>query len=352
VLELRRYRDRDFLQTSEGYFFCTVGPAHPEDRVIAYLKYIPDPNGKWGRTNKRYRRVFRHYTMSDLLQTLSFVERFPEYMYYSSVWSVTMSAVPLSRVSAHFRPEEKMSQLVSMENRDILQQKAVDLACLISEESGVPVGNLGVTGSILLDIHQNFSDIDLTVYGMTNSRLVKKAVIQTYKEDRSPIRRFDARETEEWCIEKTKRFPLTYGEARAIYERKWGRGLFKGTLFSVHPVKLEEEISEGYGDRIFKPEGMVEIEGTVSDASEADFLPSIYEVTDVTIVKGNEVEDISEVASYEGLYGGIADEGQRILAYGKLEKVVDKRLKKEYHRVLVGSREAQGKDYIKPVCLS
>ena len=349
---MRGYRDRDFVQTKEGYFFCVIGPTHPEDRVIAYLKYVPDPEGKWGKEDKRYRRVLRHYTMSDLLETLRFVEHLPEYMYHSSVWSITMSAVPLDRISTHFRPEEKLSQLRSKKKLDILQTKAVDLANLVSEESAVAAENLGVTGSVLLDIHRDFSDIDLIVYGMENSRLIKEAIIQEFEEKRSPMRPFDARKAEEWCIEKTRRFPLTYKEARTILGRKWGRGLFKRTMFSVHPVKLEEEVSEEYGQRTFRPEGMVEIEGTVSDASEADFLPSVYKLEDTTIVEGKKVEDISEISSYEGLYGGIAEEGQRILAYGKLEKVVDTRSRKDYHRVLVGSKEARGKDYIKPACLS
>ncbi len=349
---MRAYRDRDFLQTVEGYFFCVIGPTHPEDRVIAYLKYVPDPDGKWGKAGHRYRRVLRYYTMSDLLETLSFVERLPQYMFHSSAWSVTMSAVPLGRISDHFKPEEKLSQLKTIERPDVLQRKAIDLIDLISEASGVPIENFGVTGSLLLDIHRDFSDIDLIVYGMANSSQVKEAVVQKSNQKRSPIQPLGTRKAEEWCIEKTSKFPLTYKEARAMLERKWGRGLYRGTLFSVHPVKLEEDVFERYGDRVFKPEGMVEIKGIVSDDSEADFLPSVYKVEEVTLLDGKKVGDIADVTSYEGLYGGIAGEGEWIRAYGKLEKVMDKRLGKEYHRVLVGSKEARGRDYVKPVCLS
>jgi predicted nucleotidyltransferase len=94
---------------------------------------------------------------------------------------------------------------------------------------------------------------------------------------------------------------------------------------------------------------MIRIEARVSDDSEADFMPSIYKVEDVRIIEGQPVEDIIEVASYEGFYGGIVYKGERIAVYGKLEKVIDKRSNEEYHRVLVGSKEALGKDYIKPL---
>jgi len=290
--------------------------------------------------------------MSDLLETFNFLEAHSDYLYNSSVMGIRMSAVPLNKISVHFKPEEKMSQLMLMEEPDVLQRKVVDLANLISDESGVSIEYFGVTGSVLLDIHRDFSDIDLIIYGMKNSELVKEMLIQLSEERKSPICRFDAEKANEWCIEKSRRFPLTYKEARVLFKKKWGRGLFNGTMFSVHPVKLEEEVSEKYGDRIYKPEGMIKIEAVVYDASEADFLPSVYKIGDVKVLEGNKVEDICEVASYEGLYGGIAEEDEKILVYGKLERVLDKRIGREYHRVLVGSKEAGGKDYIKPIYLS
>jgi len=352
VENLRGYRDRDYVQTIEEYFFCVIGPVHPQDRVIAYLKYVPDPAGNWGQKNRRFRRVLRYYTVMDLLETLKFLERHPEYLYDSSVMGIKISAVPKNRVSVHFKPEEKMSRLLKMKKPDILQQKSVDLAKLISDESGVLMEYFGVTGSVLLDIHQVFSDIDLVVYGVENGQIVKEALMRMYEERRSPIHRFDEKKAKEWCMEKAKRYPLTFEDASHIFQRKWGRGLFHGTMFSMHPIKLEEDITEKYGDRVFKPEDMAKIEATVSDVSEADFLPAVYKVEDVKVVYGNRVEDLHEVASYEGLYGGITEEGEKIVAYGKLERVIDKKLGKEHHRILIGSKEAEGRDYIKPTCLS
>lgn len=346
---LRGFRDRDYLKTVEGYFFCTVGSTHPEDRAIAYLKYVPDPSGKWGRGNKRFRRALRYYTMPDLLETLKFLENHPEYLYYSSVMGIRMSAVPLNRVSAHFKPEEKLSKLIRMGEPDDLQRKVIDLVNMISDESGVPLEFFGVTGSILLDIHQNFSDMDIIIYGRKNSESVKETLKQIYNDQDFPIQRFDDEMIREWCLSKARMYPLTYEEAAKIFKKRWNRGLFRGTTFSVHPVKLEEENNEKYGDRIFKPEGMVKIEAVVSDASEADLLPSIYEVEHIKVFDGPKVKDILEVASYEGLYGGIAEKGERIIAYGKLEEVTDRRFGRRYHRVLVGSKEAKGKDYVKPL---
>src|SRR5947199_7270211 len=47
VKATRRPKDRDFVETREGFFFCLVGYVHPPDRYLAYLKYTPAAAGKW-----------------------------------------------------------------------------------------------------------------------------------------------------------------------------------------------------------------------------------------------------------------------------------------------------------------
>lgn len=346
---MRGYRDRDYLLTKEAFFFCVVGSIHPKDRVIAYLKYVPSPAGKWGKGEKRFKRTLPYYTIPSLLETFRLLEAHPQYLYDSPVLNVRMSVVPLDCILTHLKPEEKVHQLINSEALDPLQQKVVNLVKILSNESSIFIDYFGVTGSILLDIHQEFSDVDLLIYGMKNIPAVKKALLRLYEQPDSPVHRFDEKTFKEWCMDKTRMYPLTYAEAATIYRRKWGRGLFHGTKFSVHPTKLDEEGSEKYGDRIYRPEGLVKVEATVSDDSEASFLPSVYKVEDVKFLEGLMVEDVREVVSYEGLYGDIAKVNERIMVKGKLERVNDKRYGKEYHRVLVGSPEAKGNDYIKLV---
>jgi predicted nucleotidyltransferase len=134
-----------------------------------------------------------------------------------------------------------------------------------------------------------------------------------------------------------------------IYQRKWNIGVFEGTRFSVHPVKLEEELTEKYADKIYKPVGSVVMGAVVVENADSMFLPSVYRVREVKIIKGPQVTNIEEVVSYEGLYSDIAEIGETILVKGKLEEVHDTKTKQKYHRVLVGSPEGKGKEYIKPI---
>ncbi|MEM1514777.1 MAG: hypothetical protein QXH24_01805 [Candidatus Bathyarchaeia archaeon] len=347
---MRGFRDRDFIETPEHFLFCVIGSVHPPDRVISYIKYVPSEDGLWYKDNKKFRRILHKYMMVELINTLNFLERYPEYLYYSPILGIRISAVPLRRILFHFKPEEKMANLSKgIKEIDPLERKALDLAIKISEESGVSLRYFGITGSILLGIHQPFSDIDLTIYGMKNTKVIKETLKQIYIETKTDISALKGAKAEEWCIDKSRLHSLTYEEAKKILDRKWNIGVFQGTYFSIHPVKLEDEVSERYGDRVFRSEGMVRTIAEVVDDSEADFMPAKYIVEDVKILKGKNVGDIREVVSYEGLYSGVANAGETIMAYGKLEVVVNRRSGEIYHRILVGSQEALGMDYIKPL---
>ncbi|RJS83980.1 hypothetical protein CW702_03105 [Candidatus Bathyarchaeota archaeon] len=135
----RRFRDRDYIETPEGFFFCVLGSIHPPDRVFAYLKYVPDQLGKWGVGKKRYRRILKYYTMDNLVETFKFLENWPKYLFFSDKWNVHLSAVPLRMIKRHFKPEERLLELLSKRSLDVLEDKAVRLIKIISERSGVPV---------------------------------------------------------------------------------------------------------------------------------------------------------------------------------------------------------------------
>jgi predicted nucleotidyltransferase len=237
-----------------------------------------------------------------------------------------MSAVPLNSIIIHFKPEEK-----------------------IHRESKVSIENFGITGSILLDIHQEFSDIDLLVYGKENSLLARDSLLQLYEKSDSNFNRFNKETHDSWCERKIRQYGISLREAEELYKRKWGIGVFEDKRFSINPVKQETEVLEKYGDRIYFPKGMIKLEATVSDGSDAVFLPSTYGLENVRLINGFSKKEIREVTCYDGFYSDIARDGERIIVYGKLEKIHDKILGIDYYRVLVGSPEAEGKDYIKLV---
>jgi len=346
----RGFLDRDFIETPEGFLFCVVGPYHPKDRVIAYLKYVPSEKGFWSRKEKSFSRVMKAYTIPNLLQTFKLLKKeHSQYLFHSFYYNITMTAVPLEYVKKHFKPEKKLKNLLKKKNLDVLQRKTVEFIKILSEETGVQLKSFGVTGSILLDMHDiNFSDIDLTVYGIRESFKLKEAMKEIYGSN-SEVSRFKDEILKAWCKSKVSKHPLNWEDALKIYSRKWNIGIFRGTIFSIHPIKTRNELNEKYGDKTYYPKGFVTIKAEVEDNSDSIFLPATYKVRKIKFIDGSVRENLLEVVSYESLYDSLAENGEEIIARGKLELVKDNRNGEEYYRVLIGSPEGKGKEFIKLV---
>jgi len=152
-----------------------IGNLHPADRVIAYLKYIPDEQGKWGLGRSRYRRALATYNVPSVMDSMGFLrEKAPQYVFESTVDGISLPAVPIERVTAHLCPETRLLELRNSQSRDELESKALRFARVISEEAGVPTESIGLTGSILARIHNSaFSDIDLVGCGWDNALRVR-----------------------------------------------------------------------------------------------------------------------------------------------------------------------------------
>jgi predicted nucleotidyltransferase len=343
---LRSFRDRDYLLTPEGFIFTVIGNLHPADRVIAYLKYVPDEGGRWGRGRSRYRRALEHYNVPSVMESMRFLrEKAPQYVFESTVDGISLPGVPKDGIVQHFCPEVRLVELQGAQNRDELESKALRLAELISEKAGVPIGSLGLTGSILAGIHDPaFSDIDLVVYGFDNALHVK-TILQMMKDSSSAaIRRLAGAYQKKWIAERLKSTPLTRRDIVALFERKWNIGQFCETAFSIHAVHLESEISDRYGDERYVPLGIVDTTGIVVDATESLFMPAVYRVASTRLEGVFSGLAIGKIVSYEGLYSDIARKGEMISCRGKLERVESP--SGLGYRIVVGSPEARGTDFI------
>jgi len=340
-------RDRDYVETVEGLFFCVVGYLHPPGMYTAYLKYAPG-GGPWKRGRTKYSRVIRYYHVLEVGRTIELLkEKYPHYVYYCPVRGIEISMVPESYVARYYRPGEGLREIEQRGPGDRLEEELVLLVDWL-EERGVDRESLGVTGSLLLGIHNpEISDIDLVVYGTSEAERAREVLVEASGEG-GLVRKLPREYVEEWCARRARQLGLEPEYVRRIAERRWNYGMLSsGRYFSVHPVRREDEIEERYGERVYRKVGVVEGEATVADSSESMFLPAVYKLENVEVSSGPEAEDILELVSYEGLFSGIASEGERVKFRGKLERVLGRR-RREYHRVLIGSTEV-GTGYLVPL---
>ncbi|MCX8161917.1 MAG: hypothetical protein N3E44_02845 [Candidatus Bathyarchaeota archaeon] len=342
-----QFKDRDFVETPERIFFCVVGEVHPDGYVVAYPRYIATENTStlWrDREGLAYERLLKVYSMLSLKNALKILDRYPYYVKYLDAWGVEMPCIPIERIVRHLKPEERLEEIVHRGPKDTLEDKLIELVDTLSSISGIPWRSFGVTGSILLGIHNpTFSDIDLTVYGLEESLKVKEAILDLKRS--GVVEDLPLDHIERSVYEKLKHYPIGVDDLRRVYGRMWQRGVFKDTYFSVHPERLF--VDERYGEKIYRSIGIARVKAEIVDDREGIFLPAVYSISVSEWLEGDRRYDVEELTSFDGFLSSAFHIGDRIEVKAKLEEVYDRGRGRIYHRLVLGTLEYAGVEYAK-----
>jgi predicted nucleotidyltransferase len=330
-----RVRTRDFIYTKDELFFATTSYLHPDDKILSFLRYIPDPNGERSRNGQRYSKV-------DSNQAYEFLGDFhPDYLFDSDK-DLKMMGVPNNKVKELLRPEERLIEIISDDQNNKLLKKVVKLADTFNDHASIPFSKMGVSGSILPGLYDpEVSDIDFVIFGLKNHR----KAMETFGEikDKSILKSISDEYWMRLYEKRIKDSSLSFDEFKWYEKRKNNRGVIEGTLFDILATRDWNEIKGKYGQEKYKPMGIAKIKCVVSDALGAFDNPAIYKVEDVQFLEGQKVP-VTEVASFTHTYSGQAKDGEEVIVKGKLEKVVDKKTK---YRIIVGTTRESFDEYIK-----
>ena len=320
-----------YVETVEGLIFTVKGLIHPPDKVIAYLRYMPDPCGDRVRGNVRYKRIYEINEQMEIIKS-----KYPQYSYYDDTWDLEVQAVPLNRISRTYSPDEGLKRIIKgCEPKSDLIEKVRSFAEELSQASGVDVDFMGISGSILLSLHKETSDIDFIVYGSRNCLKARDALRKLLAEGES-FRRLDFKGMRELFDFRSSETPMPYELFIKHEARKVIQGVFKGQVYFIRFIKDVDEIGESYGDRKIKSMGIARVKAQVVDDSESLFTPCIYGVKCLEVLEGQvKPEMLIEVTSLRGRFAEQAVKGEVVEIRGKLEEVEYKG--KRYQRIVLGS---------------
>ncbi|MBU2602302.1 MAG: hypothetical protein KKA32_09060 [Actinobacteria bacterium] len=325
------------VETHDGLVFTVKGLFHPAGRVIAYLRYAPDPTGDRKRGGRRYRRVYRFEEQEAILRA-----RRPAYLVDDPMLGVPVQAVPEEDIGFIYDPRLRLQHLAERGPEDPLEETALALTQLLRTAAGVPPGGLGLTGSLLVGLHRPSSDIDIVAYGEHESRAIHGALSALLDDPTAPVRRPEGEELA--AIHDTHRAdtPLSAADFVRLQARKVNEGYFADRSYFVRFVKRPDEVGEAYGDPRYESLGSALIRARVHDDREAMFTPCRYLVDGVTYLEGKPVEDLLQIVSFRGRFADQAKAGDWVIARGELELVVPRR-RSRFCRLTVGG---QSGDYL------
>jgi len=326
-------REGDFIETPEGLIFDVKGLIHPPNRVIAYLRYFESASGERTREGKRYAKV---YSLSDRERILR--DRYPHYIYYDEVFGEWLEGVPNKLIKEHYKPVQKTLSLLKNSSLKEIEAQALRFIQVIHDYSGVSLENLGISGSILVNLYTPKSDIDVIVYGKRNCLSAYESLKLLLNEEKrgfSPYgpsdlkRLYDFRSRDTW---------MPFDKFCESERRKASQGKFLGRDFFVRFIVDWNEVDEEYGDRIYRCAGYARIKAQVEDDENSIFTPSKYVLSNVKILEGaGSIPPPREIVSFRGRFCEQAKKGEWVMAQGKIEKVT-MRDGSEYYRMILGGK--------------
>ncbi|TSA40382.1 MAG: hypothetical protein D4R63_06375 [Methylococcaceae bacterium] len=302
---------KDFIETDEGLLFALIPAAPEQNKLLCFLRYVKEPTFGWKKypTQQANRFLQSHY---------------PEYLYYSAQLDAQVHAVPSAKVIKHYQPKPSLQRLVQRAPCDQVEAD-VHTLCALLQATGIELSLLGITGSILVGVHNAASDIDLVCYGRTIFQQVRVQVAQLITEER-----LSALSAQDWLDAYTRRSTsLCLSDYIWHEQRKINKAVVNNRKFDLN-LLVEKPRDLGLG---YKKIRTVCLQAQVINDDYAFDNPAEWLIASA---------EISVVICFTATYTGQARAGEWIEVAGVVEENAHGN-----QRIVVGStREAEG-EYIK-----
>lgn len=272
-------RFRDFIEVDGHYFSVLKGGK----TVIAVLRYVP--NGDRVKGGRSYRKVKHSETGN----------------YFPEFYKDGLHYIPLKIVDRHY---DAMRMLKNVCEKDECVRKVADFFKL---------KKMGVTGSRLIGLAKENSDVDFVLYDECfemGREMIKKGFEEGVLEEP------DFKE-----VYRKREVPLPYEVFEVHERRKFNKAVIDGVKFDILYVGGDIRVVRG------KRMGKVTLRGKVVDADPFNY-PASYKLNDC------------EVLCYTHTFVGQAFIGEFIEARGILEVVNGKKF------LIVGSRREVEDEYV------
>ena len=303
---------KDFIETAEGLIFAVVDHTIEHGKALCFLRYI--------RLKPGWEKVTTEPANAYLKQ------HHPEYLHYSPVLDAHLHAVALERIVKHHKPKHRLQQIMQAKQPDAVERDLLRL-CGLLQQHGLDLAHTGITGSILIGVQQQSSDIDLVCYGR-----------EVFHQCRAMVRDLiglgllqDLNDGDWQASYQRRSCELSFADYVWHERRKSNKAVINGRKFDLNFI----DDTATSDTASYQKCGAVTLQCRIVDDRLAFDYPAEFKI---------DHEQFGSVVSFTATYTGQAVTGETVEVSGVVEQTPQ-----GIKRIVVGSsREAHG-EYIKVI---
>ena len=343
----------DFIESRSGHIFEIKGFHQPQNQTIAFIRYASTNKSPSVESERRkrvnssdcsleyYKKI---YPLNEKFQYIQ--EKHPEYLFSHPNYYFQLQAVRNSEIKEHFLPNKFLQILHNskemLPSSSVLKD-ALDLCNYLSKKSGVPYEYIGITGSLLVGLQNEESDIDLIVYGYENSIKIRKVIKENFQkqDEKHTLHAYSIEDYRDLYKSRANGSSISFHKFLQYEVRKLHQGKFRTRDFFIryleHSNRDDYKKKNQFENRKIKNLGRIVISGEVVNDEYWWTTPSRVQIANVAIqkskmlipdvhdllrIKNLKITDIYQIISLRGRFTENARLLERFHVSGSLELVI------------------------------
>jgi predicted nucleotidyltransferase len=306
------FKVKDFIKTAENLYFAVIKAGIENKRVLCCLRYVYQ-QGKW----KKF---------DTILADLFLQQHYPHYLYYSKLIDAQVHGVAIENVIAHYQPQVRLQTLLQQPTTDQVVTDLIAL-CKLFVEQGLQTHQMGITGSLLINLQHSDSDIDIVFDQRDNFHYARQLIGRLISDNK-----LQSLTDEHWQQTFIRRgCELNFNDYLWHEQRKNNKALINHRKIDI---TLSQPNINNVSSRYYK-QGKMVLSVKITNADASFDSPAKFLIDHPTI---------NTIICFTATYSGQAKTGEWVEVSGQLEED-----DQHQQQIIVGSsREAKG-EYIRVI---
>lgn len=328
----------DYIETKrENLFFDVKGLLHPNDYIICFLRFFPDPNGLRIKNCINFRKIYNLEERYALLR-----EKYPEFLFFSKELDLEVQGVKKKEIKKIYTPQNCFKKLLEKNKLSLSETRSRELGELFLSQGNLSEGSIGITGSIMVGLNTEESDIDIIIYGTETSMKFQEILVKIFEKSNN-CRKYNIDEYKSHYNWRVGGSNIPFEDFLKSEQRKLHQGKYLENDFFIRYIKSPKDWKGNFYDYQYKNFGRIKLKAHIIDSRDSIFTPCSYKINPLKILESSNnsnkinIKDISEISSFRGRFCEHVRENETVLVEGKLEKVIFKK-ELEYFRVLLSDQ--------------